>query len=533
MFRFSNQPIVSSKFVFGVGNFGVLYDVVPTTGQNGAAVLLNDGGVNGDYVRLRIDSIDPTITSLFVYEDGSFESQGTGQWTYYYSENGIENPTLNTVTINPFVTDSNISIADTLPSLLSSISLNPPYALFTETYNNNQYVSIPAKVATAISADVDDSSRIDFRIKFKLNSTVGGTLYQGTSDTSFLKIQSATTLVYRMSNGGYEAITLSTPITLNTLHELHFRRYKSGTEGTVVEVELDGVIVGRQINRSAVAAGLENTPDKLGPFQTGTVVYECTLQGFRYINNVDDLQTTWGDGTLVNYPADSSKWILYDNTYPPEPAESNVTISDVLPSLLSSISLNYLSNTNLSIAENFGALQSSVTLTYQSEDSNLTISDVLPALSSSVTITNVVPEYNISISDSFSPLQSSMSLVNGIPESSLSIATTLPSLSSSVSIENVVPTYSLAITTSLPSLQSAVGLSYEDAIYDITISDNLPSLQSTITLENIVPVYTLEITDSFAALQSSVNIINGELTIHVAPQNLIYIKPKPRFITLR
>ena len=270
MFRFSNQPIVSSKFVFGVGNFGVLYDVVPTTGQNGAAVLLNDGGVNGDYVRLRIDSIDPTITSLFVYEDGSFEAQGTGQWTYYYSENGIENPTLNTVTINPFVTDS-----------------------------------------------------------------------------------------------------------------------------------------------------------------------------------------------------------------------------------------------------------------------NLTISDVLPALSSSVTITNVVPEYNLSISDSFSPLQSSMSLVNGIPESSLSIATTLPSLSSSVSIENVVPTYSLAITTSLPSLQSTVGLSYEDALYDITISDNLPSLQSAITLENIVPVYTLEITDSFAALQSSVNIINGELTIHVAPQNLIYIKPKPRFITLR
>ena len=270
MFRFSNQPIVSSKFVFGVGNFGVLYDVVPATGENGASVLLNDGGVNGDYVRLRIESIAPTITSLFVYEDGSFESQGTGQWTYYYSEDGVENPTLNTVTIN-------------------------------------------------------------------------------------------------------------------------------------------------------AAGGV----------------------------------------------------------------------------------------------------------------SNVTISDSFAALGSSITFTNVNPEYNLSVSDSFGSLQSSVSLVNGVPSYGITIADSLPSLSSSVQMTNVVPTYGLSITDALPSLQSVMGISFEDAIPDITITETFASLQSTITLTNVVPTYTLEITDSFAALQSSVNIINGELTIHVAPQNLIYLKSKSRFITLR
>jgi hypothetical protein len=194
--------------------------------------------------------------------------------------------------------------------------MNPAYALFTAGYNNGRYVSIPAKVATAVSSDVDDSSRIDFRIKFKMSSTIWGGLYTAAGGVSELKIQSATALYYRIGNGFNEAITLSSPITTNTIHELHFRRYKSATEGTVVEVELDGVIVGRQINRSVVKAGLENAPTRLGPFQTGTEVYECTLQGFQYINTTDNLQTTWGDGTLVNYPAGSSKWILYDNTYP-------------------------------------------------------------------------------------------------------------------------------------------------------------------------------------------------------------------------
>ena len=294
MFRFSNQPIVSSKFVFGVGNFGVLYDVVPATGENGASVLLNDGGVSGDYVRLRIDSIAPTITSLFVYEDGSFESQGYGDWTYYDSKNGVEDPEINTVTILQASTGSNVAISDTLPSLASAM-----------------------------------------------------------------------------------------------------------------------------------------------------------------------------------------------------------------------------------------------VMTYSALGSSLTISDVLPSLQSTVSITNVVPEYNLSVADSFGSLQSSMSLVNGVPSYDITIADSLPSLSSSVQMTNVVPTYGLSITDALPSLQSVMGLSFEDATPDITITETFASLQSTITLTNVVPTYTLEITDTFAALQSSVNIINGELTIHVAPQNLIYIKSKSRFITLR
>lgn len=291
MFRFSNQPIVSSKFVFGVGNFGVLFDVVPATGENGASVLLNDGGVSGDFVRLRINSIDPTITSLFVDENGAFESEGTGQWTYYSSKNGVENPELNTVTI---VDPVNITMVDT-----------------------------------------------------------------------------------------------------------------------------------------------------------------------------------------------------------------------------------------------FGALQSSISVTVESLTFSISISDTLPALSGNMAMTNVVPEYNLSIMDILPSLQSTMNVVNGVPEYDVTIAETLPALSGSIIISNVVPSYSLAITDALPSLQSAIQISYDDAIPDITINETFASLQSTINLTNVVPVYSLEITDTFASLQSSVNVINGELIINVAPKNLIYLKSKSRFITLR
>lgn len=122
MFRFSNQPIVSSKFVFGVGNFGVLFDDVPVTGENGPSVLLNDGGVSGQYVRLRIVDIAPTITSLFVYENGSFESEGYGDWTYYDSKNGVENTELSTVTINQFSSGSTMDIVSAFAPMQSSLS---------------------------------------------------------------------------------------------------------------------------------------------------------------------------------------------------------------------------------------------------------------------------------------------------------------------------------------------------------------------------------------------------------------------------
>lgn len=132
MFRFSSQPIIPSKFVFGVGNFGVLFNTVPTTGENGPSVLANDGGVSGQHVRVRIDSIDPTVTSLFVYENGSFISQGYGDWTYYDSKDGVENAELSTVTINQFSEDINIFIGTVLPSLQSSLNITnqtPSYSI--------------------------------------------------------------------------------------------------------------------------------------------------------------------------------------------------------------------------------------------------------------------------------------------------------------------------------------------------------------------------------------------------------------------
>lgn len=138
MFRFDNQQLIPTKYIFGVGNFGVLYDNVPISGENGASVLLNDGGVNGDSVRLRIVSIDPTITSLIVYENGAFESQGTGQWTYYDSVNGVEGVTLNTVTIHPFGSAHNVSVVDSLPSLLSTVTLSAlAIGLGNDTYTLN------------------------------------------------------------------------------------------------------------------------------------------------------------------------------------------------------------------------------------------------------------------------------------------------------------------------------------------------------------------------------------------------------------
>lgn len=120
MFRFSNQSIVPTKFVFGVGNFGILFDDVPTTGENGPSILLNDGGVSGDRVRALVTRW-PINGTLLAYEDGSFDYQGTAD-SFDYDDyiNGAVNNS-NTVFLNEAAI--NISITDTLNSVTSSMDI--------------------------------------------------------------------------------------------------------------------------------------------------------------------------------------------------------------------------------------------------------------------------------------------------------------------------------------------------------------------------------------------------------------------------
>lgn len=75
--------------------FGILFENLPSTGENGGSPLLNDGGVNGDEVRWELLT---NSASAIIYEDGSFES-GVGTFTYRSFVNNVAVGDF-TVTIN-------------------------------------------------------------------------------------------------------------------------------------------------------------------------------------------------------------------------------------------------------------------------------------------------------------------------------------------------------------------------------------------------------------------------------------------------
>jgi len=78
---------------------GILFDNLPTTGENGGSPLLNDGGVNGDEVRWELLTASGVTLTEF-NENGSFASSGIGSFTYRSYINNVAVVPDFTVTIN-------------------------------------------------------------------------------------------------------------------------------------------------------------------------------------------------------------------------------------------------------------------------------------------------------------------------------------------------------------------------------------------------------------------------------------------------
>lgn len=75
--------------------FGILFENLPTDGDQGGSPLLNDGGIEGDEVRWELLTND---ANAVIYEDGSFESE-VGTFTYRTFINNVASGDF-TVTVN-------------------------------------------------------------------------------------------------------------------------------------------------------------------------------------------------------------------------------------------------------------------------------------------------------------------------------------------------------------------------------------------------------------------------------------------------
>ena len=101
---------------------GILFENLPTTGENGGSPLLNDGGVNGDEVRWELLTASGVTINEF-NEDGSFASDGIGSFTYRSYINNVAVVPDFTVTVNSESETVDASVAVTMPQMTIAAAL--------------------------------------------------------------------------------------------------------------------------------------------------------------------------------------------------------------------------------------------------------------------------------------------------------------------------------------------------------------------------------------------------------------------------
>jgi hypothetical protein len=69
---------------------GILFQNLPTEGDQGGSPLLDDGGANGDEIRWGPATVTSGAIAVTLFEDGSFESTGgAGGFSYTWWRNGV------------------------------------------------------------------------------------------------------------------------------------------------------------------------------------------------------------------------------------------------------------------------------------------------------------------------------------------------------------------------------------------------------------------------------------------------------------
>ena len=100
--------------------FGILFENLPTTGEQGGSPLLNDGGVAGDEIRWELISTSGDLVVDIFTEGGAYSSTGIGSAVYQRYKNNI--PDAETWTITAQSAGSGTAVAINWPLFSVAIS---------------------------------------------------------------------------------------------------------------------------------------------------------------------------------------------------------------------------------------------------------------------------------------------------------------------------------------------------------------------------------------------------------------------------
>lgn len=138
---------------------GILFESLPTTGENGGSPLLNDGGVNGDEVRWELLTASG-VTMLEFNEDGSFASDGIGSFTYRsYINNAAVVPDF-TVSVISYGAPVSVDVSVNMPQMTVAAQ-----SQIAQKYDVDISISMP-QMLVKVNRELD--SFIDARAHYKM-----------------------------------------------------------------------------------------------------------------------------------------------------------------------------------------------------------------------------------------------------------------------------------------------------------------------------------------------------------------------------
>jgi hypothetical protein len=100
---------------------GILFQNLPTEGDQGGSPLLDDGGVNGDEIRWGPATVTSGDIAVALFEDGSFESSGgAGGFSYTWWRNGVAQDDQAVIISSAAATDATVDF--TMPQFAVAVS---------------------------------------------------------------------------------------------------------------------------------------------------------------------------------------------------------------------------------------------------------------------------------------------------------------------------------------------------------------------------------------------------------------------------
>jgi hypothetical protein len=428
---------------------GILFQNLPTEGDQGGSPLLDDGGVNGDEIRWGPATVTSGSITVTLFEDGSFESSGgAGGFSYTWWRNGVAQ--------------------DDQAVIISSADAIDATVIFTMPQFNVSVAATTEDPSSTITGNVNFNALTSGSVSDSGNAlgALDGTYTTNTNNASWTARFS-----FAAISEGFELVGTQTAT-------LRVRRQSSGGgDPTVNSITLyNGAIAIGNILPSAVVA-LWPSNDIIVTFD-GTGIADPQLQiATSGAGGGTSRRTVQIDGAILDYEAQ-------------EVASPSVdaTVSYTMPQFAVAVSGDATEPAfDATIAATMPQFSVDVSASVGVAGVNATLSYAMPQFTAAVTAESLAPTFSAAAAFAMPQFTASVAATIQAPVVSGSVAYTMPQFTVAATGEQTAPEAGAAVSFTMPQFATAATASVTAPAFSASVSYAMPQFAVAATAESVLP----------------------------------------------